>query len=352
MADVSTAPDQRFYLANFMDLTAYRLERADFSDPAERDKWHRFVEASEQGTLFAHPDYLAGINQPLGVWYCYKNQDVKAAVALVEDERGSATTLHEFVIHNGIMFAPPHLNQNQAQVISEQFRCTCFIVQALAERYEQIQMSLSPYFSDIRPFLWHNYGQPNQPQYRVEVRFTTFVNIEGVTTATADNTSLLFSELSRSRRQEIRYGVKKGVKTVEQFCPELFLTFYQKTLGKQAIEVAPCFLKELEQLITHLNAVDLARMFVSYTPQGQPGSIAIFGLDQKRAYYLFGANDPDLSDNHTGTAVLWDAFQALNESGVREVDLEGINSPLRGYFKLSFGGTVTPYYHLFLDKST
>jgi lipid II:glycine glycyltransferase (peptidoglycan interpeptide bridge formation enzyme) len=86
-------------------------------------------------------------------------------------------------------------------------------------------------------------------------------------------------------------------------------------------------------------------MFVSYTANGRAGSMAYFCTDTKRAYYVFGANDPDLRDEHTGTAVLWDAFKSLAMTGVSEVDMEGINSPKRGWFKLSFGGEIVPYYN-------
>ena len=36
-------------------------------------------------------------------------------------------------------------------------------------------------------------------------------------------------------------------------------------------------------------------------------------------------------------------------SGVKEVDMEGINSPQRGWFKMSFGGNTIPYFNLTLN---
>ena len=81
------------------------------------------------------------------------------------------------------------------------------------------------------------------------------------------------------------------------------------------------------------------------------GSIAFFGIDHKRGYFLFGANDPEMRDEHTGTAVLWDSFCFLSQDGIFEIDLEGINSPTRGWFKLSFGGTISPYYHLSYSRA-
>ena len=87
-------------------------------------------------------------------------------------------------------------------------------------------------------------------------------------------------------------------------------------------------------------------MYFSYTKNGSIGSAACFAIDHIRAYYLFGASDSNLRDSHTGTAVLWDSFAKLNHYGVNEVDLEGVNSPDRGWFKLSFGGDIVPYYHI------
>jgi hypothetical protein len=81
--------------------------------------------------------------------------------------------------------------------------------------------------------------------------------------------------------------------------------------------------------------------------EGRASSAAVFGRDEKRAYYLFGANE---GEEHAGTLVLWDAFRALARDGCREVDLEGVNSPKRGHFKLSFGGSLTPYYCVSLGE--
>ena len=79
--------------------------------------------------------------------------------------------------------------------------------------------------------------------------------------------------------------------------------------------------------------------------------MAAFAIDKKRAYYIFGANSPVARESQTGTMVLWDGFEILRRLGVKYVDLEGVNSPKRGYFKLSFGGELCPYYIISLDKA-
>ena len=40
------------------------------------------------------------------------------------------------------------------------------------------------------------------------------------------------------------------------------------------------------------------------------------------------------------------AFEAKRPLEIVEVDLEGVNSPQRGWFKLGFAGDLRPYYEL------
>jgi len=144
----------------------------------------------------------------------------------------------------------------------------------------------------------------------------------------------------------IRYAKRDEVVTTEEYDVDLFVQLYESTMGRQEKEVAYESIAEMKNLIYSLYREKLGRMFVSRTADDVVGSMAFFGLDHHRAYYLFGANDPENRDQHTGTAVLWDAFKILADDGIMEVDLEGVNSPQRGWFKLSFGGDIRPYYQL------
>lgn len=319
----------------------YRLEKTEFNQA-----WDDFVNSSPNGTVFSLSDYIKGVGRECAAYYCYKNQEVHAAVALVECDGGKSAELDDFIIYNGVMFRPPANRQNQAQVISEHHRLTEFISEELGSRYSDIAMSLDPSIVDIRAFLWYNYGT-DLPKYTPDVRYTSYLNLEGFASAEKPEDIPLFSHCSSARRQEIRYAIKKGVNTTEEFQPDLFVDFYRMTMARQDIQVDQEVLKGMNNLLVELFRAGLGRMFVSVTADGEPGSMAFWGIDKKRAYFIFGANDPKLRNSHTGSAVLWDSFAVLNRSGVSEIDMEGVNSPRRGWFKLSFGGDIRPYYHLF-----
>jgi hypothetical protein len=322
----------------------YRLEKA-----AADSRWDAQVEASPNGTVFSRTEYLRCIDAPFALYHCLRKEEVRASLALIEDVRGGATSLHDFVIYNGIMFSPPQHRQNRSQVISEWFEIADFVAGKLAETYESVSLSLHPSVGDIRPFLWYNYGTGGA-KYEPDIRYTSYASIDDFAHTRDLDGIELYREASSARRQEIRYARREGVVTKGDFNADLFVKFYDDTMRRQDIEVGEKVLGEMRRLITGLEQANLGRMFFSYTGRGEPGSAAFFAFDSKRAYYLFGANDPSMRDSHTGTAVLWDAFFALSRQGVREVDLEGVNSPRRGWFKLSFGGTILPYYQLFLRR--
>lgn len=318
----------------------YRLEKVKLGK-----EWDSFVKTSENGTIFSYSDFLLALKTETAVYYCYKKQELKAGVVLVEADKGKSTCLHDCVIYSGLLFTPPIKEQNRHQVNSEKFRITTFVAEKLPGFYRDVHMVLHPTVVDIRPFLWVNYGT-DLPKYLASVRYTSYVSIEDFHHAESLEDICIYNEASYSRRQEIRYGIKKNVITKEEFDCDKFVQFYFKTMKRQDIIVPQETLDEMGNLIKTLFKAKLGKMFMSYTNDDVIRSMAFFSIDNKRAYFLFGANDPKMRNKHTGTMVLWDAFKFLSQTGVKEVDLEGINSPHRGWFKLSFGGDLRPYYEM------
>lgn len=311
------------------------------------EKWDRSVARSENGTIFCSSQYLRNLDCNVSAYYYFRNQENRAGVLVIESQDGLDTYLHDFIIYNGIFFAPPQNRQNRSQIISEQFEISSFIAGELARTYKTVHMQLHPSITDMRPLLWWNYGT-NEPQYTVDIRYTSYLNIEDFQGAEKLEDISTYLQASNARRQEIRYAIRDKVVTRKEFNADLFVGFYNETMKRQDIAVEKDVLDQMHYLITNLFAAGLGRMFVSYAAKGDPGSMVFFVTDNKRGYYLFGANDPEMRDSHTGTAVLWDAFHALSKEGVREIDMEGVNSPRRGWFKLSFGGDLRPYYRIFL----
>ncbi|MEL6585656.1 MAG: GNAT family N-acetyltransferase [Pseudomonadota bacterium] len=318
-----------------MDLSKYHLERA-----GPGADWDALVEASDQGTIFALSAYLEAIPFRPAYWLCMKGDQVAGAAALIETADGTSTQLAPHVIHGGLMFAPAPPEQVAAMTISEEYRITCAMLRDLAATYRDLAFQGAPTLTDLRPLQWHNYGQDG-PKVRIDLRYTSYVPLVPMTGDLPEWP--VYLALNKSRRQSVRYGMKAGITVDQDATIADFLGLYRETFARQDVTVPEEEIALLDAVCTALRAQGRLRLFAARPVDGTLGSISVWGLDAKRAYYLYGANAPALREEHCGTMAIFDAFRALAAEGVEEVDMEGINSPQRGYFKLSFGGDVRPY---------
>lgn len=312
------------------------------------EKWDEFVSSSSNGTAFLCSTYLNSVDVNIKAYYCYKSNEVMGALLVAVSENGRDIVEHDHIIYSGIIYRDfPRLNH--AQMYSEHFRVQECAAEFLMATYENIDFNLHPSVSDVRPFLWVNYGT-DKPKFSVELRYTSVLSIEDFAGSPELDEINAYKEASAARRQEIRYAIKKGVTTEACSDAGKFVSYYALTMARQGIEVGVERLDAMETLVASLVNAEMGMMFQSKNGDGQIGSMAVFLLDNKRAYYLFGANDPEMRNQHTGTAVLWDVFYKLADMGYKEIDLEGVNSPMRGWFKLSFGGELYPYYKIVCEK--
>ena len=309
------------------------------------ENWDHFVDESINGTIFSKSYYLKASKVKYKLFYCYKKEELRASVALIESDDKKDLVLNDLLIYNGIMYNKPTNKQNYAQQFSEQFKIQSFIGEELLKLYNNIEFSLPPSVVDIRALLWVNYGTEKR-QYKPDIRYTSYINISDFKTSKKLEDISIYNKASTSRRQQIRYAIKKKYKTIKTENVEQFIHFYKKTMSRQSIIVEDELLKNMKNLIIELLINKVAKIYASYDELNELSSMSFFGWDNKRAYYIFGANDPDKRSGHSGTSVIWDALYDLSDNDINEVDLEGINSPHRGWFKLSFGGDVLPYYEM------
>jgi hypothetical protein len=307
------------------------------------EKWDTFVEKSPQGTLFSLSCYLNAVGQPFELLYVVKGKEIRAGIALIKDAQGNCT-LHDFVIYNGLLFSPQPKNQNHVKRLSDEFEILTFVSDALPQQIPKIKLALSPGIKDLRPFIWHNYDCKKAVRWALDLRYTCYVDISGCQREEYENTPL-FKEMGTSRRQEIRYARRNRVFAEQSSDVGCLVDLYSKTMEKGG-GVDLVYLNLLKSLLLKLLDDGKGKQFIVKNDQNEVVSAAFFGFDNKRAYYLFGGSDPKKQTSYSGTVVLWDVFVALSREGIYEVDMEGVNSPQRGWFKLSMGGSLLPYYEL------
>lgn len=309
-------------------------------------EWDELVKSSPQGTVFSLHDYLLSIGRLFQLLFIYKGNEIKAGVALNISSDGRQAELDDLVIYNGILFRADPL-QKEVKSRQEKFEITEFVLEELESRFESIEMALHPSVEDLRPILWHNYYDAcASKRYKVDLRYTSYLDISEFFLQRKEESMRLFDGMDNIRQSDIRKARRDQVQVHRGDCAGLFVDFYSNLMESQQQPVASEEKARMLTLIEALLANGLAQLFFTRNPAGDITYITIFSLYENHACYLFGAGDADKMARYDGTICLWEAFRQLAMCGIREIDMEGINSPLRGGFKLSFGGDIRPYFHI------
>jgi len=311
------------------------------------DEWDRFVDNSPQGTIFSYSYYL---NSAVDNWTAYwikKGNQIKAGLVLVLNKDKTKVIQDDLVIHSGVIFSE-NREQKKVRARSGCFEITEFIARWLDNSFCSTDLTLSPQFEDMRPFLWHNYHSFSaEKKYKLDLRYTSYIDISSLKDIKNEQESSFFKNMDTLRQRNIREARKCNVNYQLDNNTDLLIEYYQVLLSNQGSIQGYDKLARMKSLLNSMIKEHRAVMVTSLSSENKPIYITVYGIDNKRAYYLFGAPNPNSIDRYKGTISFFDGFVMLANKGVNEVDLEGVNSPNRGKFKLGFAGSITPYYRVY-----
>ena len=313
------------------------------------EEWDQIVDASNQGTLFSESPYLTACGRDFGLFVIRQGRQVKGALCLVYGDNRSTCELDDLVIHNGLMFVPDE-TKKPVRSRFERFEITEVVIDFLEKTFSRIELALAPDFEDLRPFIWHNYHETAaKKKFHLDLRYTSYVDVSTLK-GMMDNfeDSDCFRAMETLRQRHVREAKKKGAKMVMMPDASVFISYYRVLMERQGDPVTEEKLLRLEMLVNALQYKNKAAIYSVQNHLDEVVYIVVYGWDRKQAYYLFGAGHPEISEAYQGSYAHWCAFVDLaNRIGVAQVDMEGVNSPKRGWFKLGFGGDLRPYYQIY-----
>jgi len=305
-------------------------------------EWYEQASPHSTFTIFSDPVFLSTLPETKVYGYIKKGNEKFAYFAITL--RNNKCFRPGFVIHNGLIISNFVFSQKIEKTNEIVFRLNEVFAEYLDREYSSIDLALHPYIRDIRPYLWLNYHSPREEdKCKVYVRYTSYLTISDLRERNEFD-SKVFKGLAKGRRYDIKKARKYNAKTILSKNINLFLDFYYRMMLSQGIQVKDTAINTLERIISTLISEGKAQLFVTYF-QEKPIYATVWGWDKHRAYYLYGAGDPEIIIDFKGTICCWDAILWLaKEKRIKKVDFEGVNSPYRGFFKLSFGGELLNYY--------
>ena len=310
-----------------------------YSKLNDLDNWDNFELSSPQSSIFSRKQAILTYKKNLDLYSITKGQEIKSIIYLFKENKKIVGTP---LIYSGILFQPQNKQKN-CRYLAEKFKLNEIFINEILSSYKNINFNLHFNVEDIRPFLWFNYNETNKPKFEIEVRYTSLLSLLD---KSLDN---IFRNLDDVKQRDIK-KIKKNqkYKINHNFDLELLKNLYFKTMRRNNKGFVD---KNFDKMVLFLEKIHQSgnAFQTNLTFENKTIYSNLFTYHNNTACYLFGAGDPDIRDRIGGTYSLWKAIERCHSEKINLIDLEGVNSPQRGSFKLNFGGVIKNYFKIKID---
>jgi hypothetical protein len=298
--------------------------------------WDAFVSTSEQRSIFVYSKFLDSLNADYDLVTCYEKGNIVAGAVLIYSDAGEPIDRpYPFTQFQGVLLADNSSHSAHSRITHE-FKIVEYFISQLTEHYKKFCLCQTWRLSDLRPFLWHNYHEPDKGLFKLDLRYTGILDLKKY-----DNFNVYLSSVRSCRKQEFKKASR--ILKLEFSSDEGILdTLHAMTFERQSIERGKQDSVLVRSICKHAIAGGYGKMSVALL-DGKPVSAVLFLYDDRTAYYLFGANDPAYRNTGAGSFLLLQMIKDAIEQGMEEIDFVGVNSPSRGDYKISLNAELKNY---------
>ena len=297
--------------------------------------YSNFIKYSPQKNIFCSKEILKFFFEDLELFLVLKKDKIKSFIYLLRDLNGSI--IADPFIYSGIINHPKLLMKN-ARYNNEVFKINELIVKEIFSNYENLNINLPLNFKDIRPFLWFNYDKKDEKRFEIFPRYTSIIDLH------SKDTEAIFSEIDDVKRRDIKKALSnEDYKVSAEVNLNLMKRFYIETMQKNKGNFDRVALNKIFEFM-HIQAKVNKLIQATTYFQEKPIYSVLLLHDETTSCYLYGAGEVGVKNRYAGSLALWSAIEVSLKKNLLFVDLEGINSPYRGEYKLNFGGNIESYF--------
>jgi hypothetical protein len=303
----------------------------------DKPRWDAFVLSSPQRSIFVYSKFLDSLLVHYDLVTCYENERIVAGTVILYIETGKPINSNfPFTQYQGMLLAD-NLQKTTHSQITHELKVVEYFLKELTGCYSNLSFCHSWRLRDLRPFQWHNYHEPEKGQFKINLRYTGILDLQNF-----DNFEVYFNSIRTVRKQEF----KKSLKLLKfQFSKDVLLLdmLHSKTFKRQNIERSDKDSMLVQSICKKSILGGYGKLGVAYLEES-PVSAVLFLYDDRTAYYLFGANDPEYRNTGASGFTLINMIKDAFYLNLVEIDFVGLNSPQRSDFKISFNAGLKQYY--------
>jgi hypothetical protein len=304
-----------------------------------KEVWDSFVDNSPQGTVYCRSTYLDTLELEYDLLMVVEDDVPQLGVIVLKDNgqvvssSGFFIQYHGFLMKNGALDMPGHRLSTWLLKVSE------FMIDALSKRYDKISLCLHPSWYDMRPLLWFNYHAHEKGRFKLDPRYTGLLRL---------NQFKSFDEYCMSvrkvRRYEYKQAIKQNLVAYESDDIDMLNRLHLMTFNRQGLGRSELITGLIKKITTSALKNNYGRLLVCKDADQNVLSANLFLFDKNCAYYHMGGNDPQHRDTFSGTFLVFEQLKYFFEKNIPLVDFNGVNSPNRGDYKMSFNLTLACYF--------
>ena len=310
-------------------------------------EWDEFLELSPQASVFCTSWFLSCYSGRCDYWVLRDDtEEMVAGTPILHDETGKTyLETAPYSMYVGPVMGEktsmwPHHKKGKA--IPEILQ---YLILELLKIYRHLALSFHHDHKDLRGVQWVCYAPEFKGTMAMELRYTADIKIP------ADSEAMTWlSEMRSVRRQEINKTKRLGFTSESVTNVEAMTEIYKKTFSRQEISIDESHQNLVNSIATKAIRGGYGLMTAVRDKQGCLCSAYLFLIFKDKAYYLFGANDPEFRKLSPSTQLMYDSVMLLHQHGIKTLDFCGVNSPNRGDYKTSFNAITAPYYNVLIKR--
>tara|TARA_B100000780_G_C21090725_1_gene439576 strand:+ start:547 stop:1533 length:987 start_codon:yes stop_codon:yes gene_type:complete len=304
-------------------------------------EWDIFLYKSENKNFLSFSKIINSSISKCKKYFIYKEQEIVASFHIYEENNK--------IISGEQIYTPIHYKLNNKPNKSSEYYKKFLILEKyidfITKNYEIGEITLDYLTEDLRALMWFNFTASKDLFKISEIKYTSVINLNNLDkNFTYENleSSQFYSFLSRSIKQQYKSSKKDTLEFYEsddlKYAKEIINNTFERQNRKNLINLSiyeENFYKFKENKELRLFYTSKKNKIVSFT---------LFGVVLDTAKYLHGGRLIDSNKDYSLTFNMLSSILKLKKDNVNSLDLEGINSPTRGFWKLGFGGDIKPYF--------
>lgn len=313
-----------------------------------KKEWSNFFKKTNILNFFSNPELHDLLNIKCK-YFCIKKKNEVVGFFFHIVGENNEIILNDFLIYTGVFF----LRQKNLIPVKQNFinfNILEIIGKELIKKYKKIKISFAPEITDLRPFIWCNYEKPIKYKYKFDLKYTSIIHLNKKFNYKMLEDNELYNNMETVRRYSIRQGFKfkacvKPTDDIKKFVDDYYIMMKSQNINCEKDKI-----KNIIKIINYLKKSKTGELFQVFNDDKVIYNL-VYSWDKNKAYYLFGSGDPLIKLSWKATFGHCFVFDYLVKKGIFEVDLEGVNSPNRGWYKESLGGMTVPYYELLYNEN-